>query len=70
MTSVTDPNGAAASTSYGDAYFWRPASTTDPLGNVTYYNYYGTSNNPGGSQCHLGRADGVCAVVELVFVGG
>jgi RHS repeat-associated protein len=30
------------STSYTDAYFWRPASTTDALGNVTSYAYYPT----------------------------
>ena len=40
VTSVTDPNNAIASTSYTDGFFWRPASTTDPLGNVTNYYYY------------------------------
>ena len=40
QTLVTDPNGAITSTSYTDAYFWRPASTTDALGNVTHYSYY------------------------------
>ncbi len=50
MTSVTDPNGALTKTSYGnDPYFWRPDRITDALNNTTYYNYYGVSNNPGGS---------------------
>ena len=40
QTLVTDPNGAITSTSYTDAYFWRPASTTDALGNITHYSYY------------------------------
>jgi YD repeat-containing protein len=49
VTSVTDPNNATASTSYNDPYFWRPASTKDPLSNFTYYNYYRV-NNSGGSE--------------------
>ena len=44
VTSIIDPNGATTATSYTDPYFWRPASTTDALGNVTDYNYYGVNN--------------------------
>lgn len=35
MTSLTDENGQVASTTYNDAYFWRPNGTTDQLGNQT-----------------------------------
>jgi len=38
-TSVTDENGHTSSASYTDPDFWRPASNTDQLGNVTYYSY-------------------------------
>ena len=34
-----DPNGNPSSTDYGTDPFWRPASTTDPMGNSTYYTY-------------------------------
>ena len=61
VTSVTDPNGALTKASYGnDPYFWRPDSTTDALNNTTYYNYYGVSNNPGGSAATaIGQVESV-----------
>jgi uncharacterized protein RhaS with RHS repeats len=39
VTSVTDPNQHAVSTSYTDPYYWRPASVSDQLSNVTNYSY-------------------------------
>ena len=39
VTSVSDPNLAVVSTSYTDAYYWRPASVTDQLSNITSYSY-------------------------------
>ena len=39
VTSITDSNNAHETTSYTDSYFWRPASTTDPLNNTTAYSY-------------------------------
>jgi RHS repeat-associated protein len=41
LTSATDANHESTSTSYTDPYFWRPYSSTDQLGNVTYYTYTG-----------------------------
>jgi len=38
-TSITDENSQTMSTSYTDAYFWRPNSTTDQLSNVTNLTY-------------------------------
>jgi RHS repeat-associated protein len=42
--SNTDENGKVTSTSYSDPYFWRPASTTDALGNVTTFTYSGANS--------------------------
>jgi RHS repeat-associated protein len=39
LTSITDENSKTTSTSYSDAYFWRPASVTDPLNNATGFYY-------------------------------
>jgi hypothetical protein len=39
MTSVKDENAQTTTTAYSDAYFWRPASVTDPAGAVTTYYY-------------------------------
>jgi len=39
MTQITDENGKNATTAYTDAFFWRPASVTDPTSavkNLTY----------------------------------
>ncbi len=36
---ATDENGKITTTAYTDAYFWRPASITDPSGAVTNYCY-------------------------------
>ncbi|MDP9266938.1 MAG: hypothetical protein M3P27_01255 [Acidobacteriota bacterium] len=41
--STTDENGKVSSTSYNDPYFWRPASATDPLSNVTAFSYSGAN---------------------------
>jgi len=38
---VTDENGNPLSSSYTDPYFWRPASTTDQMSNVTDLTYHG-----------------------------
>ncbi|MGH9686523.1 MAG: RHS repeat-associated core domain-containing protein [Candidatus Acidiferrales bacterium] len=43
-TSVTDENGKTASTSYTDAYFWRPNSATDQLSNTTNIAYSGQTS--------------------------
>ncbi len=42
--SATDENGNTASTSYTDAYFWRPNSTTDQLSYVTNVAYNGQTS--------------------------
>ena len=47
VTSVTDANGAAVSTTYNDSHYWRPASMTDQLNNVTSFNYYPTLSTVG-----------------------
>lgn len=39
QTSATDENGNTVSTSYTDAYFWRPYSFEDQLSNYTYLTY-------------------------------
>ena len=39
QTSVTDENGQITSTAWTDSYFWRPASSTDQVGNLTNFNY-------------------------------
>ena len=57
VTSVTDPNSAMTTTNYTDPYFWRPASTTDPLGNTTYYNYYNVKNFSAGSTMGIGQTE-------------
>ena len=44
-------------TSYTDPYFWRAASTTDPLGNTTYYNYYNVKNFSAGSTMGIGQTE-------------
>ena len=48
VTAATDPNHNTVTTSYSyphsDPYYWRPASTTDQMGNLTYHNYYGVNN--------------------------
>ena len=59
VTSVTDPNNATTSTSYTDPYFWRPASTTDPLSNVTYYNYYRVNNSGSSAVSSVGQTESV-----------
>lgn len=41
QTSVTDENGKTTTTAFSDAFFWRPASITDPLNNVTNIGYSG-----------------------------
>src|SRR5215469_10529291 len=38
-TSATDENGQTVSTAYTDAYFWRPASSSDQENNTTNYTY-------------------------------
>src|SRR6185437_11484425 len=38
-TSATDENGKTVSTTYNDAYFWRPATNTDQENNATNYAY-------------------------------
>ena len=38
-TSATDENSQTVSTAYTDAYFWRPATSTDQESNVTNFNY-------------------------------
>ncbi len=43
-TSVTDENGKISSTSFTDAYFWRPHSSTDPLSVVTNLTYTGQTS--------------------------
>jgi hypothetical protein len=40
---VTDESSQKTSTAYTDAYFWRPASATDPLNNVVHASYAPTS---------------------------
>ena len=66
-TSVTDPNNTTTSATYSDPYFWRPASTTDALGNTTTYSYSPTQTesvmnfNANGSSAtsdHLTTLDG------------
>jgi YD repeat-containing protein len=47
VTQVADPNSANVTTSYTDPYFWRPASVTDQLSNVTNYSYYPTLSTVG-----------------------
>lgn len=42
---VTDPNSALTTTAYTDPYFWRPASVTDPLNNVTSFGYYAQTDS-------------------------
>ena len=37
--SATNENGKATSTTYTDAYFWRPASSADEQNNITNYTY-------------------------------
>jgi RHS repeat-associated protein len=39
VTQVSDENGNNMSESYTDAYFWRPASVTDPSNAVTSFSY-------------------------------
>jgi YD repeat-containing protein len=53
VTSVTDPNNAVTQTAYNDPFFWRPASTTDALGNTTNYQYYPTLPYPGQTESVL-----------------
>ena len=44
MTSSSDENGNASSTTYTkDPYFWRPDNTTDQLANVTSFTYAGAT---------------------------
>ena len=43
VTSLIDERGKTTSTSYTDAYYWRPASQTDPLSNITQTAYSPTS---------------------------
>ena len=43
VTSVTDENSQKTTTAYTDPYFWRPASSTDPLNNVTSTSYTPTT---------------------------
>jgi RHS repeat-associated protein len=45
--SVTDENSKAASTSYTDPAFWRPASTTDASSDVTSFTYTGATQLEG-----------------------
>ncbi len=59
VTSATDPNGVATSIVYTDPYFWRPASSTDVFGNVTYYNYYGVNNSGGSAVTTVGQVESV-----------
>jgi len=39
LTSVTDENGKITSASYTDSYFWRPATSSDQLSNITSFSY-------------------------------
>src|SRR2546430_9314249 len=41
-----DENNQPTTTAYSDANFWRPASLTDPLTNVTSFGY--STSNPAG----------------------
>ena len=43
-TSTTDENGKVVSTSYTDADFWRPYSTTDQLSNISTFSYGGETS--------------------------
>lgn len=66
VTSVTDPNNRTSSTNYtypySDPYFWRPASSTDQSGYVTYYNYYGRNNSGGSVVSQVGQVESVLNV--------
>ena len=59
VSKVTDPNGGVLTTTYSDPYFWRPASTTDPLNNTTYYNYYGVNNSGSSEALSVGKVESV-----------
>jgi len=43
ITSVTDENGQIATTSFTDAYYWRPASVADGQSNTTNFTYTGAN---------------------------
>jgi RHS repeat-associated protein len=47
QTSVTDENGQPATTTYSDAYFWRPKSVKDAASNVADFTYDGSTSIEG-----------------------
>jgi RHS repeat-associated protein len=65
VISAQDPNNATITTNYSDPFFWRPASTTDPLNNTTYFNYYGVSNSGTSAVTNVGQTESV-----MTFNGG
>jgi RHS repeat-associated protein len=63
---ATDENGKASTTAYTDPYFWRPASTADPSGAVTYMAYL----SPTQTETYLNFNAGASTVDTVTTLDG
>jgi YD repeat-containing protein len=69
VTQATDANSNSSTASYTDAYFWRPASTTDPASAVTSFTF--PSSSPFNTlESSLPFNSGNSVVDQLVTVDG
>ncbi len=68
VTSVTDPNNAVISAYYVDPYYWRPFSTTDPMGNITYFTYFLNVDNSGSQAVESVLTAGGNTIVDNLAV--
>src|SRR5208282_5551984 len=60
VTQITDvANNHWGGAAYTDPEFWRPASTYDLSGVLTYYNYHGVTNQGTGLTLQPGQVESV-----------